>query len=378
MSTRPADVVLTCSRTIVSSRGQRNNLGERRRCVSLCRPSTCRTSRTDCGLRSGQFRALRRRGGDLSRSWVISGIMGSADFVVAHAVPVLGADPQQKTIDRKHGTRSNAHTAESVRRVVPTQHHDRSADRPDDDRTRRGNQRFGEPRRDEECRGSERSHSGDCSRRIRQGRSALEMAADERFRHRLHDQHRRNRSDETRQRSHPVPGQSPCRAEHGRPGDQHRQGTEVSHVGGPSRGQVCGQEPEPDGVNPVWPRSVNEYQPGERCHTEQEAPEEHLHRRLGVMAEERARLEAARRRFRHDHARRGYGPRRPNGRRAVRSLRTNRPPVSTTVRILVRQQGDSAWAAAQRGNRNRCPGTVRVRGCSATTRTGRTGNRSPP
>ena len=200
----------------------------------------------------------------------------------------LVADRQQKSIDCKHGTRSDAHTAESVRRVVPTQHHHRSADRHDDHTTRHGHQGLGEPRHDEECRGSERSHSGDCSRRVREGR-ALEMAADERLGHRLHDQHRRYRSDEARQCSHPVPGQSRHDTERGCPGDQDRQRTEVSHVGGPSRGQVCGQEPKPDGVHPVGPRSVNESQPGESRRTEQEAPQEHLQQRLGVMAPKRRR-----------------------------------------------------------------------------------------
>ena len=82
----------------------------------------------------------------------------------------------------------------------------------------------------------------------------------------------------------------------------------MSHVGSPSGGQVRGQEPEPDGVRSVGPRSMNEGQPGESCCTKQEAPKEHLYQRLGVIAEATARFETARMRCRHDHAYEATGP----------------------------------------------------------------------
>src|SRR6516225_2402824 len=75
----------------------------------------------------------------------------------------------------------------------------------------------------------------------------------------------------------------------------------MSHVTGPSRGRVCGQVPEPDGVHPIGPRSANEYQPGERRHTQQGTPYEHLHQTVGVTDNPTTRFDPFRRRTRHDH-----------------------------------------------------------------------------
>ncbi len=181
------------------------------------------------------------------------------------------------------------------------------------------------------------SHSGDCSRRVRQARSALEMAADERFGHSLHDQHRRNRSDERRQCPDPVPRYSRHDTEPDRSGDQDRQGTEVNHVGGPCGGQVCGKEPEPEGVHPVGPWSVNEYHPGEDRRTEQKEPQGHLHQRLGILAEVTASFEAAWRRCRHDHTYEATGSGVSPDLAPVRSLMTDPRRPLTTNRILLLQ-----------------------------------------